>query len=246
MKDIKWIKNSLIAHRGLHSADKKIPENSMKAIKLAMDNDYGIEIDVNVLKDGTVVVFHDPNLLRLTGIDKRLGDLNYEELKDLRILNTEEKIPTLHEVLKVVNGQVPLLIELKPLGNNKLLCEKFVETINGYTGEFAIHSFSPYVVYWFKKNHPDIIRGQITEFFKDDKKMKKIIKFLMKTMALNIFTKPDFINYGIKDLPNKYCDRLYKKGMCIISYASQTQEQFDMVKQHYDNSVFEFFIPMKN
>ena len=243
MKDLTWIKESLIAHRGLHSKDKTIPENSIAAISLAMEKGYGIELDINVLKDGTVVVFHDNNLKRLVGKDDFLNELNLEDLNGLKILNSEEKIPTLQEVLQLVNGKVPLLIELKPLGDNKLLCEKFIETISGYQGAFAIHSFNPYIIHWFKKNHPSIIRGQITEFFSNDLKMKKLTKYLMKAMIFNVFTKPDFINYGIQDLPNKYCDRVYKKGMCVISYASRNQEEFDMVKHNYDNSVFEFFIP---
>ncbi|MCK5763381.1 MAG: glycerophosphodiester phosphodiesterase [Clostridiales bacterium] len=216
MKDITWIKEKLIAHRGLHSKDKKIPENSIAAIQLAIDKNYGIEIDINVLKDGTVVVFHDNNLKRLIGKNAYLKDLNYENIKEERILNSKEKIPTLKEVLKLVDGKVPLLIELKPLGNNTLLCESFIEDIKNYKGVYGIHSFNPYIVKWFKKNHPHIIRGQITEFFRNDPKMKKFTKYLMRSMFFNIFTKPDFVNYGIKDLPNKYCDKAHKKGLCIF------------------------------
>ncbi len=243
MKDITWIKNRLIAHRGLHSKDKKIPENSMKAFELAIKHNYGIEMDINVLKDGTVVVFHDISLDRLTGQSGNLSDLNYEQIKNLKLLDTDEHIPTLKEVLDFVNGRVPLLIELKPLGKQIYLCEQFIKVMNQYKGVYAIHSFSPKIVYWFKKYHPEVIRGQITEYFKNDLKMKKTVKFLMRSMFFNRFTKPDFVNYGIHDLPNKYCDKAYKKGMCIISYASRTQEEFDMVKSHYDNSVFELFIP---
>ena len=245
MKDLSWIKEMHIAHRGLHSKDKSIPENSIPAFKLAIDKNYGIEMDINVLKDGTVIVFHDYNLKRLVGKDISLGELNYDDIKDFKILETNEKIPTLKEVLDLVDGQVPLLIELKPLGDNMLLCKEFYKVIKDYKGKFGIHSFSPNIVRWFKKNHPDIIRGQITEYFRDNSNMKKFSKYLMKSMFFNRFTKPDFVNYGIKDLPNKYCDKAYKKGLCIISYASRNQEEFDMVKKNYDNSVFEFFIPKK-
>lgn len=245
MKDLTWIKNMQIAHRGLHTLDKTVPENSMKAIELCIENNYGIEIDINVLKDGTVVVFHDHNFKRLVGKDIDLSELNYEDIREFTLFDTKEKISTLKEVLDKVNGQVPLLIELKPLGTKKLLCENFMETIKDYSGKYGIHSFSPWIVKWFKTNHPDVIRGQITEYFRDNKKMKRFSKYLMKSMFFNRFNKPDFVNYGIKDLPNKYCDKAYKKGMCIIAYASQSQEQFDMVKKHYDNSVFEYFIPKK-
>ena len=245
MKDITWIKTRFIAHRGLHSKDRSVPENSMKAFELAVNNNFGIEMDINVLRDGTVVVFHDITLKRLTGKNGHLSTMTYEQIKDLTLLDTNEHIPTLQEVINFVGGRVPLLIELKPLGNNLLLCEQFMNIMKDYTGVYAIHSFSPNIVYWFKKHHPYVIRGQITEFFRNDPNMKRTIKFLMKTMFFNRFTKPDFINYGIHDLPNKYCDKLYHKGQCIISYAAKNQAEFNMVKAHYDNAVFEFFIPEK-
>ncbi len=243
MKDLTWIKERLIAHRGLHTIDKSVPENTLLAFDKAIEKGYGIEMDINVMGDGTVIVFHDIPLKRLTGIEGKVSELTFDEVKDLRIHNTGEKISTLKTVLDFVDGRVPLLIELKPLGNNNLLCENFMKVIKDYKGVYAIHSFSPFIVNWFRKNYPEVIRGQVTEFFRDDPKMKRITKYLMRTMFFNRITKPDFVNYGIKDLPNKYCDKAHKKGMCIISYASRTQEEFDMVKRHYDNSVFEYFIP---
>lgn len=240
-----WIKDKLIAHRGLYSADGNVPENSMLAIKNAIDSDYGIEFDINVLGDGNVVVFHDNNLKRLCGVDKDLIYLKYEDIKDLTLLKSSEKIPLLKDVLEFIDGRVPLLIELKPKGDNRKLFNSFIKLIDNYKGVYAVHSFNPRVIYWFKKYRPNIIRGQISEFFRDDSKMSKILKYLMKTMLFNFITKPDFINYGIKDLPNKYLDKLHKKGIVIISYASRSQEEFDMVKKYYDNSVFEFFIPKK-
>ncbi|MCF7924851.1 MAG: glycerophosphodiester phosphodiesterase [Candidatus Izimaplasma sp.] len=243
MREIKWIKENHIAHRGFHSLDKSIPENSLLAFKKAIDYNYSIEMDVNVTKDGKVVVFHDLNLRRLCNIDINLSEVTYEEIKNFHLLNTNEKIPLLTDVLELVKGKVPLLIELKPKGNNKLLCESFIKTMDNYQGEFAVHSFSPSIVYWFKKNHPEIIRGQVTEYFKDDSKINRFIKSLMKRMVFNIFTKPDFVNYGIKDLPNKYADKVYKKGMMVISYCARNKLEFDMVRKHYDNAVFEFFRP---
>ncbi len=245
MKDMTWIKESFIAHRGFHSIDKAVPENTMLAFKLAIEKGYAIEMDINVCQDGTVVVFHDPNLLRLCGVDKHLSDVQYDEIKNLKILNSTETIPTLKQVLEYVNGRVPLLIELKPLGNNDLLCEQFMEVMKDYRGVYAMHSFHPKTVYWFKKHHPKIIRGQVTEFFRDDLKMKRIVKYLMKSMILNIFTKPDFINYGVHDMPNIYLDKAMKKGITCIGYASRNQEEFDFVKKYYHNSVFEYFEPRK-
>ena len=245
MKDMTWIREDLIAHRGLHTKDGVVPENTLLAFSKAIELGFGIELDLNVLKDGTVVCFHDKDLKRLCNIDMKLSNLNYDEIKDFKILKSSETIHSIQEVLAFVNGRVPLLIELKPFGNSELLCRKFMEAIDGYTGKWAVHSFHPKTLLWFRSNHPEIIRGQISEYFRDDPKMKRITKYLMKTMFFNRFTKPDFINYGIKDMPNKYLDKLMKKGMTIIGYAPHSQKEFDMVKKYYHNSVFEYFIPKK-
>lgn len=243
MRDLTWITEDFIAHRGLHTLDKTVPENTLLSFQKAIEKGYAIEFDINVMKDGTVVCFHDSDFRRLCNVDKKLSELTYDEISEFRILNSEEHIPSLKEVLDFVNGRVPLLIELKPYGDKHLLCRQFMEVMKGYSGVWSMQSFHPMIVYWFRKNHPDVIRGQIAEYFKDDPKMKKITKYLLKSMLLNFITKPDFINYGLKDMPNKYIDRQMRRGMTVITYASQSQEQFDMVKKHYYNSVFEYFIP---
>ncbi|MFA6801629.1 MAG: hypothetical protein WCR19_05935, partial [Acholeplasmataceae bacterium] len=94
-------------------------------------------------------------------------------------------------------------------------------------------------------HHPEIIRGQITEYFKNNKKMNPLTKRIMKTMFFNRFTKPDFISYGVQDMPNKYIDKAKQKGLTIISYVARNQAQFDFVKSRYHNIVFEYFIPKK-
>ncbi len=245
MKDLSWLKENLIAHRGLHSQDLSVPENSLLAFKKALDRGYSIELDINATKDGIVLAFHDFNLKRLCGVDLNLSDVTYEEIKHLKIHQTDEKITLLKDVLNLVDGQVPLLIEFKPHGDIHILCESFMKTINDYTGKYAIFSFHPKVVGWFKKHHPDIIRGQIAEYFKENKDMGRFSKYLLKSMFFNRWTKPDFISYGIKDLPNKYVDRLYKKGLTVISYAAKTEQEFDFVRSNYHNVVFEYFEPKK-
>ncbi len=245
MKDLTWIKEDYIAHRGLHTEDLSVPENSMLAFKNAIELGYSIELDLNMLFDGTIVVFHDFNLKRLTGLDQNISKLTYDDIKDLKLYDTNEHIPLLSEVLNYVDGKVPLLIELKPFGDTEIFCQLFYDTIKDYQGKWAVFSFNPGVVRWFKNHHPEIIRGQITEYFKDNLKMKKIVKYLMKTMFFNRFTKPDFVSYRIHDLPNKYVDKAKQNGLTIISYAARTQEQLDFVRHTYDNVVFEYFIPKK-
>ncbi len=245
MKDLTWIKKNDIAHRGLHSLDLKVPENSLLAFKKAVEQGYSIEMDLNMLKDGTIVVIHDFNFKRLTGLDQKANQLNYEDIKDLRLHHTNEKIPTLKEVLELVDGKVPLLIELKPFGHINSFCHHFYEVIKDYPGKWAVFSFNPVVVRWFKKNQPQIIRGQISKFFTKDDHLFQPAAYMLKRMVFNTLTKPDFISYNVHDMPNKYIDKYKKKGLTIISFAARNQEELDFVRTHYDNIVFEYFIPKK-
>ena len=243
MKNLEWIKTGFIAHRGFHSLDKSIPENSLLAFKKAIDYGYAIELDIHVLKDGNVVVFHDDNLERMCKKDLKLSDVTYEQIKNMHLLNTNEKIPLLSDVLSLVDGKVPLLIEFKPKGDYRRLCEESMIILKGYKGEYAIQSFNPKIVNWFKKNYPDILRGQLAEYFTDDETISKMTKFILKRMILNPLTKPDFINYGLKDLPNKYARKAYSKGLIILGYTARNKLEFDMIKKYYHNAVFEFFRP---
>ena len=109
-----WLCNEYIAHRGFHS--ETAPENSLAAFENAIKHNYAIELDVRALSDGTVVVFHDETLGRMTGADGFISNYSYEDIKDLRLLKTQEKIPTLDEVLAFVDGRTPILIEIKNMG----------------------------------------------------------------------------------------------------------------------------------
>jgi len=245
MKDLTWLKDECIAHRGLHTKDQRIPENSLLAFKRALEKGYAIELDVNLTKDSVVVAFHDYSLKRICGDDRNIDEITYHELKDLTLFHTKETVSTLKEVIECVHGKVPLLIELKPHGHVKNLCRETMNILNNYMGRYALFSFNPKVCYTLKKDYPHVIRGQISEYFKDNKQMNKLSRYLMKSMFFNRFTKPDFISYGINDLPNKYLDKYKKKGLTIISYAAKNQDEYDRVKSFYDNVVFEYFEPKK-
>jgi glycerophosphoryl diester phosphodiesterase len=243
MKDLNWIKHAKIAHRGLYTKDQSVPENSMLAFQKALEKGYAIELDVNMTKDDVVIAFHDYQLKRVFNNHRNIDELTYTELKEMNLFQTHEKVPTLTDVICYVHGKVPLLIELKPHVNVKKLCHETMRVLENYPGSYALFSFHPKVVYTLKKVYPWVIRGQISEYFKDDLNMSKLSKYLMKSMFFNRFTKPDFISYGINDLPNKYLDKYKKKGLTIISYAAQSQEAYDRVKSFYDNVVFEYFEP---
>lgn len=150
------------AHRGLHSKDKTVPENSLAAFAAAKSAGYGIELDIQLTKDGQVVVFHDDELERVCGVPGRVDSYTYEELCDFAIEGTSERIPLFTEVLSLVDGAVPLIVELKMGPQNEKLCRLAYEILSGYSGAFCIESFDPRIVGWFKKEAKGFIRGQLS------------------------------------------------------------------------------------
>lgn len=152
-----------VAHRGLHSRDKSVPENSLEAFRLAAEAGYGIELDVQLSKDGQVVVFHDDTLDRVCGVCARVDELTLAELKALRLCGTEQTIPLFTEVLDVIRGRGPIICELKDGKRNRELCEKTYDIISAYRGEICVESFNPMIVAWFRFHAKDLLRGQLAQ-----------------------------------------------------------------------------------
>ena len=148
-----------VAHRGLHSRDKSVPENSLEAFRLAAEAGYGIELDVQFSKDKQVVVFHDDTLDRVCGVHARVDELTYDELKELRLCGSDQIIPLFTEVLGVIRGRSPIICELKNGRNNRELCEKTYEIISGYRGDICVESFNPMIVAWFRFHAKDLLRS---------------------------------------------------------------------------------------
>ena len=196
------LNNLLIAHRGIHN-NIDIPENSLKAFNLAIKNKVDIEFDIQITKDNVLVIFHDDNLRRLTNLDKEIKDLTYNELNKLKLLNTNEKIPTLKEVLNLVNGKVLLDIEIKNTKKIKLVCDKLINELNNYKGNFVIKSFNPKIIRYIKKIKSKYITGLLIKQKYYNNILGKIITKYSKCNFLAISKK--FINkYGIKSYFKKY------------------------------------------
>ena len=140
----------IIAHRGLHN-NKNIPENSMLAFKKAIEKQYAIEFDIEITKDNKLVIHHDDNLIRMTGINKAVENLKLEEIKKIKLLNTEEKIPTFKEVLDLVNGKVLLDIEIKSTKKIKEVVTLVLKELENYHGKVLLKSFDPLIVKELKK-----------------------------------------------------------------------------------------------
>ena len=239
---ISWIKETPIAHRGLHTKD--IPENSLSAFENALKNNYAIELDVQFTKDKEVVVFHDENLKRMTNDTRNIEDVNYDELKNLRLGNTNEIIPTLEEVLELVDSKVAILIEIKDCKDYIELSEKTYEILKGYEGNYAIQSFNPFILEWYKNNVSEVIRGQLSGTFTEgSESLNSFEKFVLKNMLLNFKSKPNYIGYELEGIPKSKLESLRKKGVPIIVWTVKNKEDMEKAYKYSDNITFENFLP---
>lgn len=229
-----------IAHRGLHN--EKHPENSLAAFRNAIDHGFPIEIDIHLTQDNNIYVFHDDNLKRMTGFDKPIKESKKEEISRLRLAGTCEHIPTLDEVFNLVNGKVPLLIEIKKCGRPDETAKILSAMIKSYNGVVAVQSFYPDYLYYFKKYSPKIKRGQLaTASFPDD--IPHIQRFLSRNMFGNPIVQPSFITYDFKCLPRAVVSFYKKHGMPILGYTVRSKEEENQAKKYCDNIIFENYMP---
>ena len=227
-----------IAHRGLFEKDQSIPENSLPAFSRAVENGYGVELDVQLSRDGRVVVFHDDDLKRVCGDARRVDEVDYEELKTLRLYASEETIPLFDEVLATIAGKTPIIVELKTGKRNKELCEKTLAALRSYMGVTCIESFDPTIVAWFKKNAPDLFRGQLAQLPIEYRKIGKspLVSFLLGTTALNVIARPNFIAYriGKKTFSVHVAEALGAVPVAWTSHDDKTEANYDVVIfEHY-------------
>lgn len=234
-----------ICHRGLHN-NKDVPENSLLAFKKAIDNNYGIELDIQLTKDNQLVVFHDLSLKRMTGLDKDIIDCTYDELQQLHLLDTDEKIPLFKEVLDILNKDVPLIVEIKGEGRCIENTKRSVQLLKQYDLTFNMESFNPRVVKYLKDNEPEIIRGQLSYNYLHDPKsnLSFLLKFIATYLLFIFYTKPDYIAYDVENMHNisfKLISKLYK-GECV-AWTIKSQKQLDKAREYYKTFIFDSFIP---
>ena len=232
------------AHRGLHGAGR--PENSLAAFRAAKEAGYGVELDVHMTADGELVVIHDSTLDRVTGQSGTVEKMTLEQLKPFRLEGTQERIPTFQEVLELFDGQVPLIVELKPLyGNHPRLSEAACRMMQHYKGPYCMESFDPRCVRWLKKNRPDIIRGQLAEnyFAEDRPKLPLVLKWALTHNQFNFLTKPDFVAYRFADRNATVTNRLCMRRMTGVSWTLTSQEEWDQAISEGWIGIFEGFLP---
>jgi len=247
LERMKAFERQPIAHRGLHDAGAGIPENSLPAFRRAAEQGYGIEMDVQMTADGKLVVFHDRTLERMCGADLVLTKLTYEELQNYRLGGTQEKIPLFDEVLREVDGRVPLVIEMKPDGPCIKATAKMCKRMEAYRGLYCMESFHPFCVWWVKRHYPQMLRGQLSmNFFVEESKKPFYQKLVMTSLMANCLARPDFIAYKHTQ-KNQFSYWLCRKLFPVenAAWTIKSQEQMDRARDTFQMMIFDEFIPRR-
>lgn len=234
-----------IAHRGLHTEDGEAPENSLTSFVRAHQAGYAVELDIQFTADKQIVVFHDKTLSRVCGVDKRVDELTYAELSALSLQGGMEHIPLLRDALETL-VDTPLVCEIKSYGgiSDTSLCAAAAPILKTYRGPLCVESFNPFMVRWFYKNQPDIIRGILSTNFEDVDEVTRWQGIALSALMTNFLTRPDFIAYDYEYRHHRafrLCRRLYRPT--TIAWTITNREQENVALKTFDNCIFEQYYP---
>ncbi|MCR5294398.1 MAG: acylphosphatase [Lachnospiraceae bacterium] len=230
------------AHRGLFDPEAGIPENSMPAFEKALEEGYGIELDVRMTADNQFVVLHDRNLKRAAGVDALADEKTLRELSELTLFGTELRVPIFYEVLKTVDGKVPLLIEVKcEKGMDyKEIVRELVFYLDGYEGKVLIESFHPGILAELARQRPQYLRGQLSERFPEETLLAKAFTICL----FNFLAKPDFISYRINDSGSAgFILQRYIYRSVMAGWTVRDADSLKALKGIVDLFIFEGFRP---
>ena len=242
-QDYKWLTDIYVAHRGLFDNGNGVPENSIPAFEKAAKLGFGIETDVQMTRDGVLVVFHDDTLKRMTGADGKLCDYTFEELCALRLLDTDCRIPTFDQFLKTANG-VNLVVEIKTHDNIGEVEQKTYDALKSYAGHYCIESFNPLIVRWFKLHAPEVIRGTLSCSYAEAP-FPRFKKWLLSELKLCKWNGSQFIAYDAETIATNKAVKRFGKRIPIICWTIKSQEQYDKLHDHFDNMIFDSFTPSR-
>ena len=242
-KGVKRFSSVKFAHRGLHGGG--IAENSMSAFRAAVEAGFGIELDIRLSRDGELVVFHDDDLKRVCGDERLVSDVDAIELSRLSLSGTSDGVPTFREVLSLVDGKVPLLVEIKELSGSAVSLAA-AEMLRDYKGEFIVESFNPLSLRAFKKHLPAVPAGILSMHFPKDKTLGlRIRNFLLGSLLTNVICRPNFIAYKNEDaraFPVKLLGGVFSAVRFAWTVKSE-EEELAAYARGFDSVIFEQYIP---
>jgi len=226
---VAWLRGTGFAHRGLHGGG--VPENSPGAFRAALARGFGIECDVHKSTDGQPVVFHDGDLDRLTAESGPVAGRSAAQLAQIRLSGSDDTIPTLRQVLDLVNGQVPILIEVKSRGDRRVgaLCLAVRRVLEGYRGPHAVMSFDPRVSRWFAANSPLTVRGLVISEEND-----KALPGRLRRHVWLWHARPDFLAYDIRDLPARFPAAQRRRGLPLVTWTVRSADHFQRALDNAD------------
>ncbi len=235
--DMTWLLQTPVVHRGLH--DDILPENSIPAFRAALERGFNIEIDVHLSSDGHLVVFHDDNLKRVCGVDKKVAKCTLEELRTMRLKGTENTIPTFDEFLTLVDGKVGILCEIKGLNpyDNRIsaaVCER----LKTYVGKIALQSFN-YGAVRYCRRHTDLPCGQLCTWQNPSTTGRSHLTDFMGKLWINKLSKPHFIAYDVRDLEDNPYIVKARKSLPVITWTVDSAEKLARAEKYADNIIFE-------
>ncbi len=246
----RWLRDMPVAHRGLHDVGQSVPENSLAAFAAAADAGYAIELDLRMSRDGEAVVFHDETLERLTSCEGPLRHRSAADLRRIPLLGGAHMIPTLPDVLDLVRGRAPLLIEIKaPTRRVGRLEAHVAALLQSYSGPFAIQSFNPLCVRWFRDNAPEIHRGLLSARYSEkDLSTAKfapsaLTRFALRHLLTVPSVAPHFVAYEVDALPALAPWITKHLGLPLLAWTVRSERQREIGARHADNIIFEGFRP---
>ncbi|MGW0521759.1 glycerophosphodiester phosphodiesterase family protein [Crossiella sp. NPDC003009] len=237
-----WLTAVPIAHRGLHDPSAGIPENSLPAFESAIRQGFPCELDVRFSSDGHLVVIHDADLARLTGLPGPVSGRTAAELRAVRLSGTEHGIPRFADVLDLVDGRVPLLVETKhahPLDGRGIEAA-LLGHLRAYRGEVAVHSFDPVAVFRLRRLGIRCPLGQISGLLAN---ADPVSRALGRSLVTNFLTRPDFISFEVAGLPSRAAAYWRERGRPVLAWPVGSAAQARRAHESADNIIFSGFVP---
>jgi len=232
-KRVAFLSGQPYAHRGLHGPG--VPENSRAAFAAAVRAGHGIECDVQVSRDGEAFVFHDDRLDRLTAERGPVVERTAAALSTIGLSGCDERLPRLEEVLALVAGRVPILIELKAPGRSVArLCMAVRRTLEGYRGPVAVMSFNPLVCHWFGTHAPRTVRGLVVTEEGRRNPRGRVERHLALWRA-----RPDFLAYDVRDLPSRFAAASRMRGLPLLTWTVRDPVAAQAAKTYADQPIYE-------
>lgn len=236
-----WLRLRPIAHRGLHDASR--PENSLAAFEAAATAGYAIELDVHRTADGHAVVFHDDTLERMTGRPGTVAACTLEELRARSLLGTDERIPSLDDVLAGVAGRVPVLVELKARSPIGPLEQAVRDALRRCPGSYAVQSFHPWSMAWMRRHAPELPRGMLSSDDFGEEGLPRHQALALQHLLLAPHVRPSFIGYDLRALPQHATTLVRRLGLPLLAWTVRSAADLRRARALADNVIFEHVRP---